>query len=221
MHSVILTVVHSTISFILYLLFSRVTRTLTIILIKTFKNDHFIGYADMSGVVICGSLFDLPVSTELLNQNLLTKPFNGLLNQNLATEFSTEPRTRPTPGSFHRTAGILLCRARLLLCIPFGFALLLSLPITPTLTPRLLHLSARPTPRFLYTLSLRSPHCTIVALLLTISLLSLLFLTTFLLNLNLNPYSTFYSFALFFLSSTLPLHTLLTHIHSRCFIFII
>ena len=188
----------------------------------------FIGYEDMSGVFICGSLFDLPVSTELLNGTSQRNFSTELLNQNLSTEprngtsqrtSQPKPRTRPTPGSFHRTAGILLCRARLLLCIPFGFALLLSLPITRTLTPRLLHLSARPTPRFLYTLSLRSPHCTIVALLLTISLLSLLFLTTFLQNLN--PYSTFYSFALFFLSSTLPLHTLLTHIHRRCFIFII
>ena len=81
MYSVILTVVHSTISFILYLLFSRVTRTLTIILIKTFKNDPFIGYSDMSGVVICGSLFDLPVSTDFSteprNQNLSTEPRNG------------------------------------------------------------------------------------------------------------------------------------------------
>ena len=72
-------------SILLYQLFSRVTRTLTIIFNKTIKNSPFIDYEEMSGVFICGPLFDLPVSTELLNgtsqRNFSTNPRNGILNK--------------------------------------------------------------------------------------------------------------------------------------------
>jgi hypothetical protein len=51
----------------------------------------------MSGVFNCGPLFDLPVSTELLNktsqQNLSIKPLNGTSQPKPQRNFSTETST--------------------------------------------------------------------------------------------------------------------------------
>ena len=165
----------------------------------------------MSGILRCGSLFiyrrhhsftgNSGPGNAASQRNFSTKPINGLLNG---------PRNgllgKPTRRSFHQTSGTLLCRARLLLCIPYFFAPPLSLLITPISILRLLHLSARPTPRSYSSLSPRSTRCTFVALLLTISLL--LFLSL--------PFSTFYSLDPFLSFASLPLHTLLLHIHIKC-----
>jgi len=56
----------------------------------------------MSGVFICGSLFDLPVSTNFSTKprkNLATKP-----RKNLATEPRNKPRNKPRNGTSQRNS---------------------------------------------------------------------------------------------------------------------
>ncbi len=77
--------------YLLYLLFSRVTRTLTIILNKPIKNSPFIGYSETSDLIICGPLNETQHWDPIYYTTLITLPNPAFYNNVLLSGGAKPP----------------------------------------------------------------------------------------------------------------------------------